>query len=667
MRKTLLVAALAACAGALCAAETLVSPDGTLRVSVEVEKGLSWSATRKGVALVLPSRLGLDFIDPKPWSGFRLKKATRRTLDETWTTRLYRKETVRDRANELTLDFEDAAGRLLALVFRAYDEGVAFRYVVPEQPAFDGFQLRGELTEWRFPEGVDGWFTSYGGWVSSQEEDFRRRPLASLQAKELVGMPAVVHVGAQRVALCEADLTNWAGLYYRVPKKGQTPGAATLEAALTPLPRSNACAPDVAVIRQTPAASPWRVMACADSDTGLVDRCADLVLNLNPPPDPSLDFSWVRPGASSWDWWVESNNSLSTDLTLKLVDFAAEMGWPYHTIDGGWYGWARRPNHGPDVPIEVRKGFDLHRVIARGREKGVGIWVWLHWEALQDNGVEETFAKLARWGVKGVKIDFLDRQDQWMVRWYESTVRAAARHRLLVNYHGAFKPTGMNRTWPNQITREGVRGNEMTKFTDRITPAHCATLPFTRFLLGPGDFTPGGFANVHTAAFTPQCRKGHRYGDETDRRPIWAEEIGTRAHALALCVAYDSPLTTLCDWPERYRGAKGIGALRALPTVWRATCPFTGAVGEDYGVVRETFDGRFYAAYLGVAAKDVALPLDFLPAGTAWEAAVYADGPRAADDATDLAESTRRVARGETLALAVAPEGGFVVVFRKVQ
>ena len=400
MKKTLF-AALAACAGALCAAETLVSPDGTLRVDVEVEKGLSWSATRKGAALVLPSRLGLDIIDQKPWGGFRLKKAAHRTLDETWTTRLYRKETVRDHANELALDLEDADGRLLTLVFRAYDEGVAFRYVIPEQASFDGFQLRGEQTEWRFPEGVDGWFTTYRSWGNSQEEDFRRRPLADLKAKEFVGMPAVVNVGAQRVALCEADLTNWAGLYYRAPKKGQKPGAATLEAALTPLPHSNACAPDVAVIRMTPAASPWRVMVCADSDLDLLNR-NDLILNLNPPPDPSLDFSWVKPGASSWDWWVDSNNSLSTDFTLKLVDFAAEMGWPYHTIDGGWYGWARRPNHGPDVPIEIRKGFDLHRIIARAREKGVGIWVWLHWEALQDNGVEETFAKLARWGVNGV-------------------------------------------------------------------------------------------------------------------------------------------------------------------------------------------------------------------------------------------------------------------------
>ena len=661
--KKLMTLGLLAFAGALVAAETLVSPDGTLKVTVNGEGAPAWSLARKGVDLVLPSRLGLDFIGQKPWRGFRVRDVKRRSLDATWTTRLYKKETVRDHANELEMALDDAEGRRMTLVFRAYNEGVAFRYVIPEQDGFDGFQLRGESTEWRFPEGVDGWFTSYGHWVSSQECDFRNRKIAEIGAKELIGMPAIVNVGGQRVALCEADLTNWAGIYYRVPAKGQEPGAATLEAALTPLPRSNACAPDVAVIRMTPAASPWRVMICADSDIDLLNR-NDIISNLNPPPDPSLDFSWVVPGASSWDWWVESNNSLSTELTIKLVDFAAEMGWKYHTIDGGWYGWARRPNHGPDVPIKIRKGFDLHKIIAHAKEKGVGIWVWLHWEALHDNGVEETFANLEKWGVKGVKIDFLDRQDQWMVRWYESTIRAAARHHLMVNYHGAFKPTGMNRTWPNQITREGIRGNEMTKFASDITPVHTATLPYTRFLLGPGDFTPGGFGNVHSENFVPQTKKGHRYGDEQDRRPIWAEVIGTRAHEIGLCIAYDSPLTTVCDWPERYRGAKGVEALRNLPTVWRNTTPISGAIGESYCVAREAFDGRVYLVVLGVQeVPSVEIPLSFLPKDGTWNAALYLDGPKANEDATDLVESRQTVTRDGRLALKIAREGGAVVIF----
>ena len=180
---------------------------------------------------------------------------------------------------------------------------------------------------------------------------------------------------------------------------------------------------------------------------------------MNPPPDPSIDFSFVKSGVSTWDWWVESNNSLSTELTIKLVDFAAEMGWSYHTIDGGWYGFARRPNHGPNVRLEPRKGFDLGRIVAHAKEKGVGIWVWIHWMQIRDVGIEETFSRLEKWGVVGVKTDFLDRQDQEMVNWCERVCRAAARHRIMVNFHGSFKSTGTERTWPNMITREAVRGN----------------------------------------------------------------------------------------------------------------------------------------------------------------------------------------------------------------
>ena len=293
----------------------------------------------------------------------------------------------------------------------------------------------------------------------------------------------------------------------------------------------------------------------------------------------------------------------------------------------------------------------------------MGIWVWCYWSALEENGVDKVFADFERRGIKGVKIDFMDRQDQWMVRWYEKVVRCAAKHHLMINFHGAFKPTGMNRTWPNQITREGILGNEMTKFTHNVSATHTATLPFTRYLLGPADFTPGSFGNVHAKDFVPQGTKGHRYGDENDRRQILAEEIGTRAHALALCVAYDSPLMTLCDWPQRYRNAPGIEALRALPTVWRNTLPLAGKVGRYYSVVRETYDGRLYLAILGVGGATFELPLAFLPEGTSWKATFYTDGPNAAQDARDLSITTRTVTRESKVSLTVAPEGGALVIF----
>ena len=674
---SIVAAALVLCAFAQAETLQVKSPDGTLAVGFSTDaKGMSWTLSRKGKTLIAPSRLGLEF------SGFKtggrpnapaigeMKVVGRetRSADTTWSTALYRRGTVRDRFNELTVTLEEVAEphRRLGFVFRAYDEGAAFRYVVPEQEGVLGFEILRELTEWRFPGKCKGWFTSYRSDFNSNEEPFARRDIADIRPEEFVGMPATVEVAGQQVALCEAALSNWAGIYYRTPKGGQPADESVFEAYLTPLPKTEAATPGSAVIREAPAASPWRVMICADTQLGLLKK-NDIIVNLNPPPEEGLDFSWVKPGATSWDWWVESNNSLSTELTLKLVDFAAEMGWPYHTIDGGWYGFARRPNHGPNVKLEPRRTFDLEKVVAHAKAKGVGIWVWIHWQEIDDTGIEETFARLEKWGVKGVKTDFLNRQDQWIVCWYERVCRAAAKHHVMVNFHGAHKPTGTERTWPNNLTREGILGNEMNIFNTRITPQHCATLPFTRYLLGPGDFTPGSFANVYSKDFIPQIKKGHRYGDETDRCPHWAEEIGTRAHAIAQCIAFDGYLTTLCDWPERYRKADGIEALRNLPTVWKATNPIAGKCGEYYAVVRETHDGRFYFAAFTVKRQLVDLKLDFLGDGE-WKMEVFADDPELTPgDAKAIALASRKVKKNQVTSFEMLDEGGAVAIFTKVK
>ena len=634
--------------------------------------GMCWWLKRKGATLVSPSRLGISFSVFKgrnrELGDLRVAGTWRRSSDTIWTNRLYRRETIRDAYNELEVLLEEIAEprRRIGLVFRAYDEGAAFRYIVPEQDCADGFEIVRELTEWRFPGKCCGWFTSYGNHVNSNEAPFFLRGIGEIQCDELIGLPATVEVAGQWVALCEAALVNWAGFYFKTPDGGQPADASVFEACLSPLPTSSAATAGAAVIRTTPAASPWRVAICADSQLGLLSN-NDIVLNLNPPPEEGIDFDWVMPGVTSWDWWVESNNSLSTALTMRLVGFAAEMGWPYHTIDGGWYGFARRPNHGPNVDIAPRKGFDLARIVEHAKSKGVGIWVWLHWQEVEDVGVEETFRRLENWDVKGVKIDFHDRQDQWMVCWYEKVAHTAAKHHMMVNFHGAHRPTGTERTWPNVLTREGILGNEMSKSSCRITPEHCLTLPFTRFLIGPGDFTPGSFANVPSAGFVPQCRRGHRYGDETDHRQIWAEEIGTRAHSIAQCIAFDSPLMTLCDWPERYRDADGIEALRALPAVWKNSTPVGGECGKFYLVVRETFDGRFYFAGITVKRRHVELLLDFLPDGE-WRMETFADDPAfTPGDYTAIRLGSNCVSRGQTVSFDMVDEGGAVAIFSRAE
>ncbi len=675
MNQRVKVAALAAFAAVIAVAshggtaETLKSPDGRIEVRVSVGDTLEWSLSRDGHALVVPSRLGLAFAKMPAIGAMKVTGRRERSSDSTWKAPIYHKAEVRDRYNELEIMLEETAcpdgfpaPRKLGLVFRAYDEGAAFRYVVPEQDGFYGFELTDELTEWRFAGDPECWASEFKSHKTSQEGMFNRKRLGAIPPESLVGLPLVIRTAGQSVALCEAALSNWAGLFYRACGADGT--NATVKAALTPLPAPYAAVKDSKVVRRTPAASPWRVAICGSDELDLIRR-RDIIINLNPPPDKSIDFSWVKPGTTSWDWWVDSNNSLSTDLTLRLIDFSAEMGWQYHTIDGGWYGFGRSPNRGPDVIPVPRRGFDLDRIVAHAREKGIGIWVWICWVALEDNGIEETFADFERRGICGVKVDFLDRQDQWMVRWYEKVLRIAARHHIMVNFHGAFKPTGTERTWPNNLTREGVMGNEYCKWSNSISPEHTATLPFTRYLLGPGDFTPGSFANVYSTNFVPHMSRGHRYGDETDRRQIWAEEIGTRAHAIALCIVYDSYLTTLCDWPERYRGAYGIEALRSLPTTWKNTRPVEGRIGEFYSVVREANDGSFYYAAITVAPRRAELKLDFLGDGD-WVMETYADHPEyTPKDACGIKQGRRFVKNGELVTFDLLKEGGAVAIFRR--
>ena len=626
----------------------VVSPDSQVTVQVTVGDGLSWSLSRKGTLLVLPSRLGLAFKDQQPFGRMRVADRQERTIDTVWENRLYRQRRIRDYARELTLHLEetDAPKRKLDLVFRAYDTGIAFRYGIPAQPGLDTFTLTADETACRFAGDPEGWITTYGGYKTSQECPFNHVRLSSIKPDVLIGSPMIIEVGNQLAAFAEADLTDWSGMFFAVsPEK-----AAGTEVVTRLSPRLDG---QGLVVSRAPRLAPWRVVILGDKPVDLVNHSA-LILTLNPPPEGGdAAFAWVKPGATGWDWWVGSK--LTQSGIREQIDFAAEMGWPYHTIDAGWYG---RPNHGPGVKLAPRADLDFPALFAYAKEKGVGLWLWVYWSALEDNGIDTTFDAFEQWGVKGVKIDFMDRQDQEMVQWYEKVVRSAAKHHILVNFHGAFKPTGMNRTWPNQITREGILGNEYNKFSDRVTPAHTATLPFTRYLLGPGDFTPGSFDNVFRRDFVQQNKR------KSENGPVLAQEIGTRAHALALCVAYDSPLMTLCDWPERYRGQPGVELLRNLPTVWDQTIALAGEIARYYSVARQSADGAWYWAAMTVEPRRLEQPLTFLGEGT-YTATLYTDASDSARDARALAIRTQTVTARDTLTLDLAAEGGSVVVFRK--
>ena len=645
-------------------AATCVSPDGRNAISFEGGERPVWCATRDGKPVTAACDFGLRFArDPEMRALDVVSERTRR-VDATWHDRFGGNWEVRDNANETTVLFRERDGlrRTVGVVMRAYDEGVAFRHLVPEQPGMANFAVAGERTTFRFKGDPLAWYAAYDSHQTSQEGEFLHRSLRSLGPGRFAQLPAVVETPAGFAAICEADLAQWPGAFLTVSAAQKPADCTAFEVALSPAPVD---AFGGVAGGSAPARSPWRVLVLADDAIGLV-RNKSIVPNLNPPPEGGdAAFDWVKPGASSWDWWYNSNNDLCTSNTMAQIDFAAEMGWPYHTIDAAWYG---RPAGAPGLAFEPRPGYDLPAILAHAARRNVGLLLWVHWKLLEANGVEETFAKFERWGVKGVKIDFLNRQDALMVGWCEKTCRIAAKHRLLVNFHGAFHPTGMNRTWPNQITREGVRGNEISKWeipSDALNPA---TLVFTRFLAGPGDYTPGGFGNVHARDFVSQIDRGHLYGDMSSAgaaQKIYAEEIGTRAHALALCVALDSPLMTLCDCPERYRGAAGIDLLRRLPTTWRRTVPLAGEIGSHYAVAREAFDGRVYLAAQTVAARALTFDLGFLGGGE-WRYEGVADDPELTPREAKAVRRLSGVAQAkDRLSLEMVDEGGALVVFTK--
>ena len=248
----------------------------------------------------------------------------------------------------------------------------------------------------------------------------------------------------------------------------------------------------------------------------------------------------------------------------------------------------------------------------------------------------------------------MDSDCQETVDWLLETVQMAAKHHLMVNYHGMYKPTGLERTWPNQITREGILGNEYNKFSKNITSEHCATLPFTRFLVGPGDFTPGGFINVQPENFstqkklqTPPCK-----------------EMGTRAHALAMCLITDSPILTICDMFKNYRNQPGSAFLKNLPAVWDETVAIDGEIGKYYLVTRRTGNVWYAAAITNEKGRDLTLSCKFLPEGKEYTAELYSDTPESAKEATKIAVTSQKVKSGDTLKIKMVRNGGWCVVFR---
>jgi alpha-glucosidase len=630
----------------------LESPDGHIVVAVNDSGVLSYRVSIDGCQVLNESKLGLRLRNVGELGHNVAPVATGRSEnDTTWTNLLGKRREVRDHYRELTVNLKEIGdgGLAFSVVFRAYDDGVAFRYLLPKETGLANVTIDEELTEFAFatdnacfagdhvdipPDAYD----SRGGFHGSQEWEYRKQRLSDLPVETPTGLPMLTHTAAAWVAVTEADLVDWAGLWLaREPQEAGT-GAVTMRSRLAPRWDGQGL-----VNALLPHPSPWRVLMVGREPGRLIE--SDLVLNLSTRCQIA-DPSWIQPGMMAWDRWWSGMGKMDTGTMKDFIQFAGEMGWPYQLVDGGWYTGARSAKADITQAVPAVDMGELRRFAA---EKKVRLWVWLYWSDVdRDDAYKKAFDTYEKWGIAGIKIDFMDRDDQEMVNWYEKITRCAAEHHLLVDFHGAFKPTGMIRTWPNQITREGILGNEYNKWSRRNTPEHRATLPFTRFLAGPGDFTPGGFVNRSPEKF------------QTHVSPTQVQS--TRAGQLALFVAYDSPVTCVCDHPINLRGQDGVDFLRGVPTVWDETRVLSGVVAEHLVIARRSGAEWYLGAINNSYPRVKTVKLDFLGPGK-WHLRWWQDAPDSGENAEHLTIVEQDVTAADVLDLKMAPAGGTAIRF----
>jgi alpha-glucosidase len=637
---------ISAAAGVAKAAEQVVaSPGGKTEIRISDETGqANFTLKFKGETLVTPSPLGLVLDKGGQLSrNLKIVGAQSRTVDQTYDLVVGKARTVRDHFTETTIEFLETGGlqRRLKVVARAYDDGVAFRYVLPDQPTLAGVAVRGEETRFDFANDDRCWALNLGRFGTSHEGEYDPIQAWSFRASALYELPVVCQTQKSAFAIAEADLKDWAGLSLT----GRGDGGLGLQAQLSP--RLDDPSKAVTTRIGTDAVSPWRVVMMGDTPGDLVS--SNLMTSLNP-PTALTDTSWIKPGKAAWDWWNGSKvdgvpESGMNDATMKrFIDFAAANRLEYMLIDDGWYvgsGQAPKVLPGTDVTRPI-PAINLADLVAYGRAKGVGIMVWVHWKAL-DAQMDEALAAYEALGIKGIKVDFMDRDDQQIVDYYHRLLTKAGQHHLMVDLHGAYAPRGLIRTYPHYMTQEGVMGAEYNKWSRRVTATHNVTLPFTRMLVGPMDYTPGGFRNVRPADFKDQF--------------LLPTVQTTRGQALAMYVVYDNPLTMVSDSPVTYAASPaGLDFISAAPTSWDETRVLSGEIGQSIVIARRKGADWWVGAMTNESGRTVKIPLAFLGAGT-FQADIREDGA----EPTALKTRGQAVTAKQTLSLTLAPSGGGVV------
>ena len=552
---------------------------------------------------------------------------------------------VHDAYNSVTLQAVEPDGtqRRMAVEARAYNDGIAFRYLVPAQPALQDLALRQEDTEFRWSMDAIDWALELPNYRSSYEAEYIKLATSAFSnqggvpSSFLIGLPLLVHEpGTAWLALMEANLEGSTSMYITNPS-GNWAGH-WFVSKLSP----HWDDPASAVKGSLPWHSAWRVLMVADHPGRLLE--SNLVSDLNP-PSRVADTSWIHAGKASWNWWVNDVDaagkpSFTTDNMKRYVDFAANSGFPYMMLDAGWSARndITRLNGRVDVP-------ELARYAA---SKNVKVWIWLSAGAVAKQ-MNDAFPLYEKWGVAGVKIDFVDRDDQQGVQFYYDVAHLAAEHHLMVDFHGTRTPWGIHRTYPNVMSYEGMLGMENSKVGRRDSPVDRSVYAFTRALAGPMDYTPGGFRNATEDGFVAR-----------NTEPM---VMGTRAQQLALYVVFQSAFPMVSDSPQTYASQPAFQFIHDVPVSWDETRVLDGQPGEFITVARRHGEEWDLGSMTNWTPRTVTVPLTFLSAGRTYTADIYEDGKDAATIPTQVAIRHQTVRSGKSLTLHLAPGGGCAIRF----
>ncbi len=625
---------------------TVESPDGTITATVSLAEDLTYSIAWRGEPLIAPSPIGMqlagrDALGQTPV----LVDTRRREVDETIEPVVPEKASrIRDHYNELTLQFQGNWW----LDVRAYDDGIAYRFRT---------RRPGELTVTNeeftvVPTGDPAvWLHTEESFLTHSERLYVQLPPDEIPSDTMASLPALLAwPDGPKLAISEASLQSYPGLYLTGTSsdtlRGVFPAYPLEEEQVRDRTVRVVSRAEYIARTQGDRSFPWRVFVIAEDDGDLIE--STMVFRLAPPLQID-DPSWIRPGKVAWDWWnalnlygVDFETGVNTETYKYFIDFAADHGIEYIILDEGWSDPADLWTINPDVDIE--------ELLAYGNERGVGLILWVVWKSLDDR-FEEALGRFADWGVKGIKVDFMQRDDQPMVEYYWKVAEGAARHHLLVDFHGAYKPTGLRRAYPNVLTREGVRGLEWVKWSEHPTPEHNVTIPFIRMLAGPIDYTPGAMINAQQSQFHPVFD-----------RPM---SMGTRAHQLAMYVVYESPLQMLADSPSNYlREPECLAFIAGVPTTWDETRVLTAQVGDWVAVARRHGDVWYVGAMTDWTPRELELDLSFLGAGE-WNAVILEDGINAHRRAEDYRRIEKQVGPTDTLSIRLAPGGGWTARFAR--